>query len=147
MIKECDRTFDESLLSGFVDCELTQADTQRVELHLETCGRCRLLVQDLKAVRQAARTTPFQAPDDDQWNEQPRSNTSRWLRRIGWGLITIWALGAVWMLAEELVASAMDWPEKLLLASLVAGGLALLLSVLLDRLKILGSDRYRRVQR
>ena len=41
MPEPCGRTFDGALLSGFLDGALTQADEQRVRVHLEDCETCR----------------------------------------------------------------------------------------------------------
>ena len=35
-----DHGFDEALISGYLDGELTQGDAQRVRVHLEDCAVC-----------------------------------------------------------------------------------------------------------
>jgi len=147
MNQSCRSTFEESLLSGYVDGELTQSDSQRVRLHLEECPVCRALVEDLQQLREAAMTTPFPAPGDDEWRESPRSLGSHWARRLGWVLVIIWMLGAGWLAFETIVQGSVAWYEKALIAVLVGGGFLLFLSVLLDRLRVLKSDRYGRVER
>ena len=67
MTQACRTGFDETLLSGYVDSELTQADQQRVRLHLEECRVCRSLMEDLLKMRQAAMSTPFPIPLDEEW--------------------------------------------------------------------------------
>ena len=147
MTQACRPGFDEMLLTGYVDGELTQADSQRVRLHLEECRRCRSLVEDLSAIREAARTTPFRTPTDEEWSERPRSVGSRWLRWAGWMMVTVWILGvgtlAVWGFLED----AGPWYEKLLVIFLAGGAALLLVSVLLDRLKSLETDRYKGVEK
>jgi anti-sigma factor RsiW len=147
MNQSCRSTFEESLLSGYVDGELTQSDSQRVRLHLEECPACRALVEDLQQMREAAMTTPFPSPGDDEWRESPRSLASHWVRRMGWVLVILWMLGAGWLAFEGIVQGPAAWYEKALIAILVGGGFLLFLSVLLDRLKVLKSDRYGRVER
>lgn len=143
----CESTFDESLLSGYVDSELTQVDNQRVHLHLEECAACRQLVDDLRQIREAAMTTQFPVPTDDEWREAPRSSGSRWIRRCGWILVLAWILAALSLAVIGFVQGSAAWYEKAFIAALVGGGLLLFLSVVLDRLQALKSDRYGRVQK
>ena len=147
MTQACRLEFDEALLSGYVDQELTQADSQRVQLHLEACDRCRALVEDLSAMREAAMTTPFAVPTDEQWREQPRTSGSRWLRRTGWLLLIVWIIGAGSLAIGSLISGSEPWFQKLLVMSLLAGGALLLASVLIDRLRALKTDRYRGVEK
>ncbi len=147
MTQACRLEFDEALLSGYVDHELTQADQQRVQLHMEACARCRALVEDLSAMREAAMTTPFAVPTDEQWQEQPRTTGSRWLRRTGWLLLIVWIIGAGSLAIGGLISGSEPWYQKLLVMSFLAGGALLLASVLIDRLRALKTDRYRGVEK
>lgn len=147
MTEVCNRTFDDMMLSGYVDGELTQADEQRIRLHLEQCPPCRGLVSELQQIRQAAMSTPFPAPTDEEWQEWPRSAASLWFRRLGWVLVWIWLTGVSGLAMGEFLESSSNWVEKTLLLTLLSGGLLLFLSVLFDRLKSLRTDRYRRVKK
>lgn len=147
MTKTCAADFEESLLSGYVDGELTQQNEQRVRLHLEGCESCAGLLRDLEELRSATRGTRFRVPPDDQWSELPRSGTSFLLRRVGWLLLIGWLLAAggfgLWKLAQAPVD-----PWQLLLGLGIYAGIGLLfLSVLLDRIKARKTDRYRRVEK
>lgn len=143
----CHRTFEEALLSGFVDGELTQADEQRVRLHLEDCPRCRGLVRELQELREVAMASKFSEPNPTEWGELPRGRASTLFRSLGWVLLAVWtaatAAYAVWQVAAG--------PEGLAVKVLVFGGVAglvlLLVSVLLDRLRAARTDRYKGVQR
>jgi len=143
----CRPAFDESLLSGHVDGELTQADNQRVRLHLEECPSCRALVDDLQQIREAAITTDFPVPSDDEWREAPRSLGSLWIRRLGWVLVVVWMLGAGWLAVQGFIEGSAAWYEKALIVILAGGPLLLFVSVLLDRLRALKTDRYGRVEK
>ena len=121
MKQGCEATFDESMLSGYVDSELTQADNQRVQLHLEECSACRRLVADLRQIREAAMTTQFPVPTDDEWRETPRSGGGRWLRRLGWILVSIWTLGAAGLAVFGFLQGSAAWYEKAFIAALVGG--------------------------
>ena len=41
----------QQMLSAYLDCELTQADRQRVRLHLEECAECRSAFEEMKALK------------------------------------------------------------------------------------------------
>lgn len=141
----CGRTFDEALLSGYVDRALVQRDGQRVRLHLERCARCRAVVADLRAVREATMTSRFETPRDDEWPETPRTASGRLLVGLGWPVVAAWAvllggyaLWGAWRETDHLV-------ERLLLLGGVTGFGLLFAGVLLDRLKAAKTDRYRGV--
>lgn len=147
MSAACGRRFDEELLSGYVDGMLAQGDRQRVELHLGSCAACRELVEGLEVVRAAARGSVFALPADEQWRELPRSGASRALRLGGWTLLLAWVALVAGYALVQLVRSGMPAWERLALLGGTAALLLLLLSVLLDRLHDLRTDRYTRVQR
>ena len=145
MPEPCGRTFDEALLSGYVDGALVQRDGQRVRVHLERCAECRAVVEDLRAVREATMSTTFETPRDDEWPEAPRTGAGRLLAALGWPLAAAWAallagyaLWGTWRGTENLV-------ERLLLVGGVAGFALLFSGVLLDRLKTAKTDPYRGV--
>lgn len=143
----CPTGFPEELLSGYLDDALTQGEEQRVRLHLEDCAVCRRLHHDLRTLREATMSTKFVQPSDDQWSEAPRGGESRLLRGGGWLLIVVWlaAVGgfALWQLAT---APGDAW-VKILVFSGLSGVVMLFLSILIDRLRTLPGDRYRRVQK
>lgn len=144
---ECQRPFDESLLTGYLDHVLTQEEEQRVRLHLEDCGTCRTLVEELATMRKATMSTEFDVPSDDQWDERPRGTASGFAFGAGWFLVAVWAvgitgfaLGCVWQGTQSLL-------EKLIVFGGASGVALLFLSVLIDRLRSRQTDRYRRVRK
>ena len=147
MSTNCGRSFDEALLTGYLDGVLTQADDQRVRLHLEDCAGCRRLIDEMSEAREATMTTRFELPTDDQWNEAPRGLASRLTFSLGWVLLLIWAVGMLGLAVGHLWSQAMPLTEKLLLFGGISGGALLLVSVLIDRLKAMRNDPYRRVER
>lgn len=147
MQEKCERTFDEALLTGYLDGALTQADGQRVRLHLERCAECRRLTEELRELRETTMATQFELPADDQWNEAPRGLASRLSFRLGWVLLLAWAVGLVGLVVGHLWTSTMSLTEKLLVFGGLSGAALLFVSVLLDRLAVWRNDPYRRVQR
>jgi anti-sigma factor RsiW len=147
MTEACGRTFDEVLLSGYLDGALVQGDEQRVRVHLEDCVTCRTLVDELEAVREATMSSTFETPLDHEWSDAPRTETSRLARGLGWRLVVAWAVlvGAYavwesWQASENLI-------EQLVLAGGISGFAMLFVGVVLDRLEALKTDRYTEVQK
>jgi predicted anti-sigma-YlaC factor YlaD len=143
----CGRRFPEELLSGYLDRALTQGERQRVRIHLEDCAPCRDLLAELAALRETAMTTEFMVPADDQWDERPQGKLSLLLRGGGWLLVVAWVLAVAGYAAWE-VATGPEGPlVKLFVFGGASGAALLFFSVLVDRLRVLPIDRYRRVQK
>ena len=146
MSEPCGRTFDEALISGYVDGTLVQGDAQRVQIHLEDCASCRALVDEITSVRETTISSAFATPPDHEWPaEAPRSTASRTARRLGWPVLAAWAILVAGVGLLEAWRDADDLLERLILVAGVSGLSLLFLSVLLDRLKARKSDRYNEV--
>jgi predicted anti-sigma-YlaC factor YlaD len=145
--------FPEELLSGYLDGALTQQQEQSVRLHLERSAEARATLEQLAALRQAARSTPFVPVEDRQWSEAPRTPGSALARRLGFTLLVIWLVAAVGVATWQAVLSpfglamtrGMIWWAAVLWVAIGAGGLLVFYSVLADRLHDFRSDRYRGV--
>ncbi len=140
--------FDETLISGYLDGELTQGDTQRVRLHLEDCAECRDMAGELRRFKEATMTTEFHVPEDTQWDETPRNAASRVLQDSGWAIAIAWVVGIVaylvWQIAND--AESIRFEAMLGFAILLAFGL-IIISALIDRLKTRKTDPYRKVEK
>ncbi len=145
MTDRCPAAFDDALLSGYIDRELTQAGAQRVRLHLEDCAACRAILDELSGLRSASRSTPFVPVPDDQWDERPRGTLSLVARRLGWGIVVAWLVVLAGLGVWELLVAPGSLGVKLLAAAAVGGPALLGVSVLVDRLRALPTDRYRSV--
>ena len=140
-----DPTFDESLLSGYLDGELTQGEAQRVRVHLEDHPEARRLLEELRRMRDVTLSTRLAVPTDRQWDERARSPVSAFLRRSGWTLLAAWLAVTAGVAVWAWWSAPVEWWNKALSAALVAAPGLLFLSILLDRLKVRSTDRYRRV--
>ena len=147
MTLSCPRAFDESLISGHLDGELTQATAQKVRLHLEDCAPCRALLEDLRSMRAATLSTEFEAPGDDQWDERPRGGLSLLARGTGWTLAGVWLAAVSVFGLWHLWQSTADVLERLLVFGGIGAVVLLFASVLLDRIAAARTDPYREVQK
>ena len=147
MNKDRRHDFDEALLTGYLDGMLNQSKEQLVSVHLEDCAECRAQLGEMERIREATMSTTFRSPADDQWDEGPRGDASRVSRGLGWMILGAWivaltgfVIGRIWQESESLF-------EALLAFGGISGVLLLLVSVGLDRLKTMKTDRYRGVEK
>ncbi len=147
MTGNCQRPFDEALLTGYLDQVLTQEEEQRVRLHLEDCSDCRSLVADLAAMREATMTTQFEVPTDDQWSETPRGPASGLAFGLGWMVLILWLVGISGFALGQLWSGPETLAEKLLAFGAISGFALIFLSVLIDRIRAARTDRYRGVKK
>jgi anti-sigma factor RsiW len=147
MAETCPTSFDEKLISGYLDGELTQAADQRARIHIEDCAHCGALLADLNRIREAAMKTEFVQPTDEQWDERPRTAVSGGTRAIGWVFVVVWLVAVsgfglwhVWTDVENLF-------ERLLVFGGIAAFGLLFLSILIDRVRTANTDRYREVEK
>lgn len=147
MPEHCGRGFDEALLSGYLDGELTQGDEQRVQVHLEDCEVCRATVDEMTQLQGATMSAEFDVPTDDQWSELPRTRASGVSMRLGWSIVSVWLLTLAGYAASELANSDEPLLTKVLVFAGWSGFGLLFLGVVLDRLKSMRTDRYREVRK
>jgi predicted anti-sigma-YlaC factor YlaD len=143
----CPTGFDETLLSGYLDGELTQGREQRVRLHLEDCGHCRRLLDELSELRETTMSTRFEVPDDDQWDERPRGALSASTRRLGWVVAVVWLMLMSGFAIVEMWRAAHGVLERLVAFGGVSAVVLLFASVLVDRLRTARTDRYLEVDK
>ena len=147
MARNCTRSFDEKLISGYIDGALPQMDAQKVRLHVEDCGACRSLHKELETLRETSMSTRFNPPDDDEWPELPKTRPGRFSRSMGWVTIIAWLLVVSGLALWRFLTATGDPLEIFLVLGLPGGLLLLFVSVLMDRLRELKTDRYTGVHR
>lgn len=138
------------LLSGYVDHELTQQQSQRVRIHLDSCESCRRLHADLKAMKEQLRQLSYPLSDEEVLEKLEKDLFASGSRNIGWIFLGIGALFATVAatVAFFMFLAAPDVPVlvKLFNGLLVIGGVALFVSVVRERLLTYKKDKYRNVK-
>ncbi len=147
MVERCPQAFDETLITGYLDGELTQATEQRVRIHLEDCDACAALFDELRTLREATMSTEFPRPDDTQWDERPRGSTSWLLRSTGWVLAILWLVVVGGYALWEFWQTPTNPVERLLVVGGLSAFALLFVSVLLDRIQTARTDPYREVEK
>ena len=145
-MKTCDDIGEK--LSGYLDGELTHADRQRIEIHLETCDRCRREHDELAALQKGVAALPQERFTTEEWSEVMNDVPTRVGRGLGWLSYVVGLLIVIGYTAFELARD--DEVPALLkggIAALVVGIVLLFLTVFLQRLKERKSDRYTEVEK
>ena len=147
-MSEQSHTFDEALISAYLDGELTQGDSQRVRLHLDDCAACRRIADDMLKLKEATMTTEFRVPEDTQWDETPRGAASRIFHSFGWLVAIAWVVGLgayfIWQIATG--SESVEF-EGLIGFGLMLAVALVFVSALIDRLKTRKTDPYRKVKK
>lgn len=136
------------MLSAYLDDELTQADAQRVDVHLEDCEECRTALREMREIQQLTAKIQFRDPPEAALEALAQRLSVRGPRLGGWALVIIGL--AAWIVYGLFIALRHPrWPTvPELLAGMVVIGLALLfVSVLRQRLLERPHDRYRKVRK
>jgi len=136
-----------TLISAYLDNELTQADAQRIRLHIEDCSECGKTYQELKTLKQKMGQLSFPAPDEEVLKfleEDPVSLAGQW---SGWLLILIPVI-ILGSYGFYLFVTEPDTPIliRLLFAAFELGMLILFVTVARQRYFSYKTDKYRNVK-
>jgi predicted anti-sigma-YlaC factor YlaD len=135
------------MLSGYIDGELTQGDRQRVELHMDSCGKCRAAHDELLRLRRNIGKMKFEELASTEWSQIMNDLTVRSSRGLGWLLFVIGLLIVVAYASYEFVVDdTVSALVKTGIAGIVFGLLLLFVSVARQRLVARKTDKYRDVE-
>ena len=137
-------SFDEELLSGFLDGTLSHREMQRVRIQIEEDPETRQLLSEMRLLRQTALATRFTPPESGDWPELPQSRASFFSRTLGWMLLCSWLAVVSAYALWNFISQSGDPLEIFLVLGMPGAFLLLFVSVLIDRLKNLRDDRYHR---
>jgi len=137
----------EELLTGYLDAELTQQESQRVAVHIDECPQCRQTYQQLKQLQHAVQDAHYPNMEQDALEKIVNDMTSKSIQGVAWfalsagvAMIIAMAVYAFW------VDTGMSWYEKLAMSLIWGGGIGLFVSVLRQRLIARKTDKYRRIK-
>ncbi len=141
----------EELLSGYVDGELNESDRLRVKQHLAECHQCALKVIAMNEMKHNTAHIQFQDPPPEVWDEHAKGIFERSTRGLGWILYVagaiLYIVAMVSFLWKSLVTGKGDWRFIVGIFALLGGTVFLLVAVLQQRIRALGTDRYRDIIR
>jgi len=140
------------LLMGYLDAELTELETLRIEQHLERCTDCTKELEEFRRLKEVTQNMRVLTPDARSWDEYWSHVYNRLERRIGWILMSIGAIlilsyGVYSLAARFLLRSDFPIIVRLGIVALVVGFCTLLISVLRERIFMSRTDKYERIKR
>lgn len=137
----------DTMLPGYLDGELAQGDRQRVELHLESCAKCRVALEQLSRLHAAAGKRALGEMTRQDWRAIMDKVVAKTSRGTGWvlylaGLLLVCGYGGYAFFADDTVPALI----KTGIGAIVVGVILLFVSVLRERLAERKSDKYEDVQ-
>ncbi len=140
------------LLMGYLDAELTELETQRMEEHLTGCPDCASELREFRRLKEVTQNMRVIMPDEKYWEDYWSHIYNRLERRIGWILTSIGAIlltsyGVYALIEQLLLHSGIPVIVRIGVVALVIGFCTLLVSGLRERLFLAKSDKYERIKR
>ncbi len=143
MDEHCTKMHD--LMSGYLDDELDDADTERLEGHLETCADCRREFEEMTLIVSGASTLSVEDPPEEVWDEFLENVYNRIERRTGWYLVILGALMVIgWTVYFLVLTDILSAIAKIIVVLILVGLALLFSSVMRQRLHHRKTDRYSR---
>ncbi len=137
----------EILISGYLDGELTQQESQKVALHLSKCKDCQATYQGLKELQHVIGKTSCPKMEQDKLDAIVNDLTSQRIEGLAWifivaglGMLIAFSVYSFWF------DTGMAWYSKLAISFVWGGGIGLFISVLRQRWISKKSDKYRKVK-
>ena len=135
----------EPMLSGYVDNELTAEEQRRVEAHLESCGSCRKVLEEMEQLTAVTAPMRIAEPPEEVWETFLENVYNRLERRTGWVFLVFGLIALSAFAVYHYVVDPWTSPFNKALIAMPIGGLALLfVSVWRQRIFVAKTDRYSR---
>lgn len=138
---------NEEKLSAYLDGELTQQETQRIEVLLRRDAEWRARLEDLRRLREQVRRLAYPQPTEDEWRKLMGNLTFRTTRGLGWllwiGAAVVLAGYALWEFATDPAVVAL---ERVGVLTMLLGIVLVFLTVLWERLATRRHDKYKDIE-
>jgi predicted anti-sigma-YlaC factor YlaD len=133
-------------LSGFLDGELSQQESQRISVHLSQCESCSQTYEQLKQIQGAVSQTYYPNMEQQKMNTVLQDLTSKRMFDFAWFAIVSGVLiSIVFSVYHFWFDSSIPLYSKLVMSLIWGGGIGLFLTVLRQRLIISKTDKYNKV--
>ncbi len=131
-------------LSGYLDGELTQQNSQLVKVHLESCDECHQLHQELSDLKNKIKTIETDTGEEADLNKIINDLGAKQSQHWGWLMLIIGYVMLVgYAIVQFLIDNQLNTFEKTATFLLGIGGLLLFYSVLRQRLIAIKTDKYK----
>ena len=133
-------------LSGFLDGELSQQNSQLISVHLSQCESCSKTYEQLKQIQGAVGETFYPNMEQQKMNAVLQDLTSKRMFDFAWFAIVSGVLICiVFGVYHFWLDPSISLFEKLAISLIWGGGIGLFLTVLRQRLIISKTDKYNKV--
>lgn len=133
-------------LSGFLDNELSQQESQRISVHLSQCESCSKTYDQLKQIQGAVSETFYPNMEQQKMNAVMQDLTSRRMFDFAWfALVSGVLISIVFGVYHFWLDSSIPLFSKMVMSLIWGGGIGLFLTVLRQRLIISKTDKYNKV--
>ncbi|MFP6581457.1 MAG: zf-HC2 domain-containing protein [Candidatus Hydrogenedentota bacterium] len=141
MSETCDEIRD--LMSGYLDDELSDAQTQIMQAHLDGCAVCRQELDEMTQLVAASSELGFELPPEEVWDDFLGQVYARMERRFGWLLIWLGCAGLIGVGLYTMLITQWESSIAKIATEIVLVGLAVVFaSVARQRWVIRKTDRY-----
>ncbi|GAC21127.1 anti-sigma factor family protein [Paraglaciecola arctica] len=133
-------------ISGFLDGELSQQESQRVSVHLSQCESCSQTYEQLKQIQGAVSQAYYPNMEQQKMNAVLQDLTSKRMFDFAWFAIVSGVLiSVVFGVYHFWLDSSIPLYSKVVMSLIWGGGIGLFLTVLRQRLIISKTDKYNKV--
>ncbi|MCC5854164.1 MAG: hypothetical protein JJU10_00590 [Idiomarina sp.] len=139
------------MISGYLDGELTQQESQRVAVLIRTQPEWQQLYEELNSMRNDLKQAEWVSADARDLPKILGDGPSQWLGVIGWSVLILGALAVSLFVGWEVLVSlwqdnSTPWWFKFGIVGFYGGFVLLFLMVLRQRLIARKTDKYRKVK-
>ncbi|MDT0595271.1 anti-sigma factor family protein [Glaciecola petra] len=135
------------LLSGYADNELTQQQSQLVQVHIENCESCKQALANINILKQAVKGTAMPEIEQDKIDAMLNDPKSKTLQIIGFSAMIIGVCIALAFATFTFMTNPSIGLGEKLVNSLIWGGLVgVFISVLRQQLIARKTDKYKGVK-
>lgn len=135
------------MISGYVDNELTQQESQYVALHIENCEKCQATVVEINQLKTAIKGSDMPEMDADRIDAIMQDPISTSIQTVAWSLFLIGASILLVLVTLEFLSSSHIGTTDKVLSSLLWGGLlGVFASVIRQQWMARKTDKYKGVK-
>lgn len=135
------------MISGYVDNELTQQESQLVALHIENCKTCQATVEEINQLKTAIKGSDMPEMEADRIDVIMQDPISTTIQTVAWSLFLIGGSIILVLVALEFLSSSNISTTDKVLSSLLWGGLlGVFASVVRQQWMARKTDKYKGVK-
>lgn len=135
------------LLSGYLDGELTQQESQQVNTHIQNCESCKANFEELASLKSAVNNLQLPEMEVDKMEKIMNEPLAKASHHIGWSVLIIGlAIALIYAVTSFYTNSAISLGEKILISLIGGGLLGVFLSVARQQWLARKTDKYKGVK-